>query len=129
LSQPFFLSAFTHLSIFEIFTKSTTDLTINSGRFFLLSGIALFLIDTPYILGVIGISSKPLMAKGNFVFKILFSLQFALGIFFLYMFLAIGLSIGSNPSTNTLANLILCYALLIEGVISLAATLHKSWLK
>jgi hypothetical protein len=77
----------------------------------------------------IGINSKPLISKENFVFKILFGLQFALGIFILYMFLAVGLSIGSNPTSNTLANLVLCYALLIEGVISIGATFFKSWLK
>jgi hypothetical protein len=118
-----------HLSTFEIFTKSTTDLTINSGRFFLLSGIALFLIEIPLIFRFIGFSTEPLIPKDNFVFKILFGLQFILGIFFLYMFTAIGLSIGSNPVSNTLANLVLCYALLIEGVISIAATFFRAWLK
>ena len=124
-----FLSTTMHLSIFEIFTKSTTDLTINLGRFFLLSGVALLLIETPYIFRVTGISPEPLIAKGNFAFKILFGLQFILGIFFLYMFLAVGLSISLNPVSNTLANSVLCYALLIEGVISVAATFFKAWLK
>jgi hypothetical protein len=124
-----FLSTTMHLSIFEIFTKSTTDLTINLGRFFLLSGIALFLMETPFIFRIAGLGSEPLIPKGNFAFKILFGLQFMKGIFFLYMFGAIGLSIGANPSSNTLANLILCYALLIEGIISLGATFFKAWLK
>jgi hypothetical protein len=124
-----FLSTTMHLTIFEIFTKSTTDLTINLGRFFLLSGIAVFLIEIPFIFRATWISSKPVISKGNFVFKILFGLQFILGIFFLYMFIAVGLSIGSNPNSNTLANLVLCYALLIEGVISVEATFLKAWLK
>jgi hypothetical protein len=124
-----FLSTTMHLSIFEIFTKSTTDLTVNSGRFFLLSGIALLLMEIPFIFKAAGLGKEPLIPKGNFTFKILFGLQFIIGIFFLYMFAAIGLSIGANPSSNTLANLILCYALLIEGIISVGATVFKAWLK
>jgi hypothetical protein len=123
------LSTTAQLSFIDIFTKNTTDFTINVGRFFLLSGIAIFLIETPNILRIAEINAKPVQSNRPFVIKILFGLQVALGIFFLYMFSMIILSISSNHSSGTLANLVLCYSLLIAGAISLASTIPKAWLK
>jgi hypothetical protein len=69
------LLIFTPLSIFSIFTASTTDLMINMGRFFLLSGIALFLIEIPSILKMIGFTQKTTQLKSNLGYKIFFLLQ------------------------------------------------------
>jgi len=66
------LLIFTPLSIFSIFTASTTNLMINVGRFFLLSGIALFLLDIPSILKIIGLSQETTQSKGNLGYKMLF---------------------------------------------------------
>jgi hypothetical protein len=66
------LLIFTPLSIFSIFTASTTDLMINVGRFFLLGGIALFLLDIPSILKIIGLTQETTQSKGNLGYKMLF---------------------------------------------------------
>jgi hypothetical protein len=126
------LLIFTPLSIFSIFTANTTNSMINVGRFFLLSGIALFLLNIPSILKTLGlIQEKPQTTspKGNLTYKILFGLQLALGLISFYMFFAVSLSIGVHPETNTLANIIFIYALLATSLVSFGATLLKTWIK
>jgi len=120
---------FTPLSFFNIFTASTTNFMINMGRFFFLSGIALFLIEIPSILKITGLSQQTTQSKGNFGYKILFLLQLAMGFISFYMFFAVTVYIAQYPAANTLANLILACALLFTGFISFGATLLKTWLK
>jgi hypothetical protein len=46
-----------------------------------------------------------------------------------YMFFAVTVYIGQYLEANTLANLILTFALLFTGFISFGATIFKTWLK
>jgi hypothetical protein len=123
------LLIFTPLSIFSIFTASTTDLMTNMGRLFLLSGIALFLLEIPSILKIIGLTQETTQSKGNLGYKMLFLLTLAMIFTSFYMFFAVTVYIGQNPEANTLANLILTFALLFTGFISFGATIFKTWLK
>jgi hypothetical protein len=123
------LLIFTPLSIFSIFTASTTDLMINMGRFFLLSGIALFLLEIPSILKITGLTQETTQPKGNLGYKMLFLLQLAMIFTSFYMFFAVTAYIGQYPAANTLANLILTFALLFTGFISFGATIFRTWLK
>jgi hypothetical protein len=123
------LLIFTKLSFFSIFTASTTDLMINTGRFFLLSGIALFLLEIPSILKIRGLTPKTKQTKDNLGYKILFCLQLAMIFITFYMFFAVIYYMGQYSEANTLANLILSFALLFTGFISFGATIFKTWLK
>jgi predicted RNA-binding Zn-ribbon protein involved in translation (DUF1610 family) len=130
-----FLLTVKQLSIVSIFTSNTTDLTTNIGRFFLLSGFALFFIEIPSILRMLGLSSKapptetPSLPKNKPARLILFALQIILGIVALYMAFAILIYIGQYPLTNTVSNVILIYALMLTSFISIGATVLSTWLK
>jgi hypothetical protein len=123
------LLIFTNVSIFTIFTASTTDLMINTGRFFLLSGIAISLLEMPSMLKIIGLTPKTTQTKDNLGGKILFCLQLAMIFIIFYMFFAVIYYIGQYPEANTIANLILSFALLFTGFITFGATIFKTWLK
>jgi hypothetical protein len=70
---------------------------INVGRFFLLSSIALFLLDIPSILKIIGLTQETTQSKGNLGYKMLFLLQIALIFISFYMFFAVTVYIGQYP--------------------------------
>jgi hypothetical protein len=117
------------LSFFDIFTKSTTDIMINLGRFFLLSGIAVFIVEIPSLLQIIGLTQKISIPKNNFIYKILFLLQLAMIVTTFYLFFAVTAYMSQGSGANSLANAILNFALLFAAFISFGATIFKTWLK
>jgi hypothetical protein len=117
------------LSFFDIFTKSTTDLMVNLGRFFLLSGIAVLIVEIPSLLQIIGLTQKISIPKNNFIHKILFLLQLAMIVTTFYLFFAVTAYMSQGSGANSLANAILNLALLFTAFISFGATIFKTWLK
>ena len=123
------LLIFTPLSVFSIFTANTTDFMINLGRFFLLSGIALFLLEIPNALKIIGVKHEFAQSNSKLQSKVLFPLNLAMTFVSFYMAFAVIGYVSQNPASDTLANLILAVAMLLTGSISLGATVFKTWLK
>jgi hypothetical protein len=123
------LMTLAQLSFFDIFTKSTTDVMINLGRFFLLSGIAVFIIEIPGLLKIIGLTQKISIPKNSFLYKILFLLQIAMIVTTFYLFFAVTAYMSQGAGANSLANTLLNFALLFTAFISFGATIFKTWLK
>jgi predicted RNA-binding Zn-ribbon protein involved in translation (DUF1610 family) len=115
----------TPYSITSLFTESITDLNINIGRFFLLSGLALFLLDIPNIKRT-GRINQP---KKNKINKLMSITHIILGSTTVYLFMAVSLSISQFPQTATTANLILIGALLFSSLISFGAAIYCLKLK
>ena len=117
------------LSFSDIFTKSTTDVMINLGRFFLLSGIALFIVEIPNLVQIFGVTQKIRLPKNNFIYKLFFLVQLAMIFATFYLFFAVTAYMSQVAGANSLANLILTFALLFTAFISFGATILKTWLK
>jgi len=125
-----FLTIFTPLSFTSIFTSSTTNFAINAGRFFLLSGLALILVEFPGQLKAIGLKPKAdLFFEKSLTRRTLYWAQFAAGLVSLYLFLAIILYMITYQQTDIAANFVLSCVTLIIGLTSFGATTRKSWLK
>ena len=123
------LSIFTPLSITGIFTSNTTDIAINMGRFFLLSGIAMILVQFPTQLKKHGFNIKSeFFAENSFARKALYWLQLGIGVISMYIFIAVVLYMTTYQKTDIAANYILSCVVLIIGITSFAATAQKSWL-
>jgi len=123
------LLVFTPLSVFSIFTANTTDLMINIGRFFLISGFALFLLEIPSMLKMIGLNRELGQSDFKFGSKLFFPLQLATIFISFYMTFAVIAFIVQNPTSDTLANSVLAVTILFTGLIPLVATVFKTWLK
>jgi len=123
------LLTYTPLTFLGIFTESNTDLMVNLGRFFLLSGMAVFLLYIPSTIKTMLRPQETVQSKTNFGYKILHWVQLVIGIICFYMYIAINISIGGNPQNNTLANFILTYALLLTSLSSFGVFFQKNWLK
>jgi hypothetical protein len=117
------------LSFFDIFTKNTTDVMINLGRFFVLSGIAVFIVEIPNVLQIIGLTPKTGLSKNSSIYKILFVFQLAMIVTTFYMFFAVTAYMSQGSGANSLANAILNFSLLFTAFISFGATIFKTWLK
>ena len=102
---------------------------INLGRFFLLSGIAVFIVEIPSLLQIIGLTQKISIPKNSFIYKILFLLQLAMIATTFYLFFAVTAYMSQGAGANSLANAILNFALLFTAFISFGATIFKTWLK
>lgn len=101
---------------------------INGNLFWLLIVASILNIFTAIKIGQIRKSST-FQPKSNLGRKTLFYLQIAMMFTSFYMFFAVTVYLGQNPAANTLANLILPFALLFTGFISFGATIFKTWLK
>ena len=123
------LITFTSIPLLNVFTTSTTNTTVNIGRFFFLGGLTLFLDDLPDVSKRLrrGLCYLRLQVyRGR---KIIHGVQFLMSFLSLYLFLAIGAYMSQTPSDVTPANLILVGTTLITCLTSFWIVKCKTWLQ
>lgn len=128
LSSAAFIIVFTPVSLHRLFFVDSTSVDVNSGRFFLLAGLALFLDDLPDCSKNISRFLDALKLKAYQGRKALFALQLSTGIICLYLSLAIAVFTVQNPA-RALPDSFLIGSLLITSLTSLALVRRKKWLK
>ena len=110
---------FTPVSIFSIFIVNSTSIDVNAGRVLLLGGLALVLDDLPDVHGTIDASLNWLKHKAGQWGKVVSAVHIVTGALSFYIFVAVSLALFYDPTSVTLANLIVIVSSLITGVTSL----------
>jgi uncharacterized membrane protein len=115
--------------ILSMFTIYTTDVGVNTERFFLLGGLTLVIDDLPDVSKGLKSGFKSLKSSAQQHGKLLHAVQVVMGFLALYFFLAISIYIPQHSDEATLANLILLGTLFITVVTAFANVKRKVWLK
>ena len=120
---------FTSVSIISLFTSNITDLPINVGRFFILSGMALVLDDLPDVSRVTAGALSWLKARAYQGRKVIHAVQFLMGGICLYFAASVILWMVINPSQLTVANVIFAGTLIVSSAMSFMSVKRKIWLR
>ncbi len=123
-----FVIAFTSVSLIMLFLINSANIAVNAGRFFVLTGLTLFLDDLPDCSKRVESALNKFKAKVYQVRKGIHALQLITGLVSFYVFLAVALSMSHNV-TLTVSNFLTMATLLITSITSLACVKRKAWLK
>ena len=120
---------FTPVYLPNIFFINNTSLDINAGRVFLLGGLALVLDDLPDVHGRIDSFLNWLKTKAGQGGKLVSVVHIITGAITFYIFVAMTLTMVYDPTSVTLANLIVLISAFITGVTSFIFVKRSVWLK
>jgi hypothetical protein len=127
-TSSFCILAFTSISLVGLFLINTSNVAINAGRFFVLTGITLLLDDLPDVSKRIE-SSLNIIKSGFYkIRKAIHVLQFVTGIATFYVFLTILLTEIKNWNIG-LNNAFTMGTLLVTSITSFIFFKRKAWLK
>jgi len=127
LSSSIFVVAFTSVSLIMLFLINSSNIAVNAGRFFVLTGLTLFLDDLPDCSKRVESVLNKFKSKVYQVRKVIHALQLVTGLASFYVFLAVALSMSHNV-TLSISNLLTMGTLLITSITSLACVKRKAWL-
>jgi hypothetical protein len=123
-----FVVLFSPVNLLYLFLITTSNLTVNVGRFFVLGGLTLLLDDLPDVSDRVEVSLNWVKRRACEAQMILHALQLVTGLATLYILAAILLSTAQNPS-RALSLIFLISTLIITVLTSLAHVIRKDWLK
>jgi hypothetical protein len=119
--------AFTSVSLIMLFLINSSNIAVNAGRFFVLTGLTLFLDDLPDCSKRVESVLNKFKSKVYQVRKVIHALQLVTGLASFYVFLAVALSMSHNV-TLSISNLLTMGTLLITSITSFACVKRKAWL-
>ena len=120
--------AFTSVSLVMLFLVNSSSLAVNTGRFFLLTGLTLVLDDLPDVSKRVESTLNKIKSQACRIRRVFHVLQFVTGAITFYIVLAIAVFEIQHPSTN-IANYLTMGTLLVTSITSFACVKRKSWLK
>jgi hypothetical protein len=123
-----YVLAFTSVSLVTLFLVNTGNVSINAGRFFVLTGLTLFLDDLPDVSKRIESALNKIKAQAYRVRNAFHVLQLITGVVTLYIFLAI-LTFSIYHLEANIANFVTMGTLLVTSFTSFACVKRKAWLK
>ena len=123
-----FVVFFTPVSLIDIFLITSSDLAINTGRFFILAGLTLLLDDLPDVSERIESMLNWVKTKACQARRVLHVLQIVTGLVSLYLLVSISITTTLNPE-GIVNNIFLISSLTITVITSLALVKRKAWLK
>jgi len=128
LSSSVAVVAFTSVSLIMIFLINSSNITVNTCRFFILAGAALLLDDLPDVSKRVESALNKFKSGVYCIRKTIHVLQLVTGLITLYVVFAIAFSVVHNPAL-TFANCLTMCTLLITSITSFACVRRKTWLK
>jgi len=128
LFASLFVVFFTPVSLIDIFLITSSDLAINTGRFFILAGLTLLLDDLPDVSERIESMLNWVKTKACQARRVLHVLQIVTGLVSLYLLVSILITTTLNPE-GIVNNIFLISSLTITVITSLAFVKRKAWLK
>jgi len=128
LSSAFYIIAFTSVSLVALFLINSSNIAVNAGRFFALTGLTLFIDDLPDVSKRIESTLNKIKAGFCHIRKAIYILQLITGSISLYVFLAVVLSF-SHKTSLTISNFLTMSTFLITSITSFALVKRKAWLK
>jgi hypothetical protein len=123
-----YVVVFTSVSLVTLFLVSTGSVAINAGRFFVLTGLTLFLDDLPDVSKRVESTLNKLKSQVYRVRKAFYALQLITGVVTLYIFLAI-LIFSIDHSEANIFNFVTMGTLIVTSLTSFACVKRKTWLK
>jgi hypothetical protein len=126
-TSSFCVLAFSSVSLVGLFLVNTSNVAVNAGRFFVLTGATLLLDDLPDVSKRIEVSLNKVKTGFYKIRKAIHVLQFVTGVATLYVFLSILLTEIKNWNIS-LNNAFTMGTLLITSVTSFMFVKRKAWL-
>ena len=126
-TSSFCVLAFSSVSLVGLFLVNTSNVAVNAGRFFVLTGATLLLDDLPDVSKRIEISLNKVKTGFYKIRKAIHVLQFVTGAASLYVFLSILLTEIKNWNIS-LNNAFTLGTLLITSITSFMFVKRKAWL-
>jgi hypothetical protein len=126
-TSSFCVLAFSSVSIVGLFLVNTSNVAVNAGRFFVLTGVTLLLDDLPDVSKRIEVSLNKVKTGFYKIRKAIHVLQFVTGVATLYVFLSILLTEIKNWNIG-LNNAFTMGTLLITSITSFMFVKRKAWL-
>lgn len=127
VTSSIYVIAFTSVSLVMLFLINSSNVAVNAGRFFVLTGVTLFLDDLPDCSKRVESALNKFKSKVYQIRKVIHVLQLATGLVALYVFIAVAMSMSHNI-TLSVSNFLTMGTLLITSVTSLACVKRKAWL-
>ena len=127
-TSAIYVVAFTSVSLVMLFLVNSSSLAVNTGRFFVLTGVTLVLDDLPDVSTRIESTLNKIKSQAFRIRHAFHILQFLTGVITFYIVLAIVIFEIQHPSTN-FANYLTMGTLLVTSITSFACVKRKAWLK
>jgi hypothetical protein len=128
VSSSALVTAFTSISLPNLFFVDSYSVGVNAGRVCFLTGLALFLDDLPDVNKKVEAGLNRIKAKAYQIRKSLHVLQFVTGCFAFYCCLSMILSTFVDTS-SAMPNAFVIGSLLVTSITSLACVKRGAWLK
>ncbi len=123
-----FVVAFTSVSLEKLFIVNSANIAVNAGRFFVLTGLTLFLDDLPDVSKHIESALNKIKFRAYQLRKTIHIAQLVSGLFTFYIFLTIALS-SIQHQAFTVSNFLTMGTMLITSITAIAFVKRKAWLK
>jgi hypothetical protein len=123
-----YVVTFTSVSLVMLFLINSSSLAVNTGRFFVLTGLTLVLDDLPDVNKKVESFLNKIKSQACRVRPVLHYLQLVTGVVCFYIFAGILAFVVLHPSTN-FANYFTMGTLLVTSITSFASVKKKAWLK
>jgi len=123
-----YVIAATSVSLVMLFLVNSADLAVNTGRFFVLTGLTLVLDDLPDVSTKVESALNKLKTQVYRIRMVFHGLQFVTGAVTMYIFLAVAMYLSHHP-TWTISNYLTLSTLLVTSVTSFACVKKRTWLK
>lgn len=127
-TSTIYVVAFTSVGLVMLFLVNSSSLAVNTGRFFILTGLTLVLDDLPDVSKKMESTLNKVKSQACRIRGVFHYLQLITGAVSFYIFLAIAVFEVLHPSTN-LANYLTMGTLLVTSITSFACVKRKAWLK
>ena len=128
ISSAIFVIVFTSVGLISLFLVNSSNIAVNAGRFFVLTGITLLLDDLPDVSKRVESALNKVKSKAYQIRKIIHAAQLVTGLVTFYVFLAIALSSIEHHSF-TVSNFLTIGTLVITSFTAFAFVKRKAWLK
>ena len=119
---------FTPYSLDRLFIVNSSNVGVNTGRFFVLTGLVLFLDDLPDVSKHIESALNKVKSVAYKLRKVIYGAQLISGLVTFYIFLTIALS-SFEHHAFTVSNFLTMGTILITSVTAFAFVKRKDWLK
>ena len=128
LTSSVYVIAFTSVSLIELFLVNSANVAVNTGRFFVLTGLALFLDDLPDVSKRVESTLNKVKSGFCRVRKGVHFLQLGTGLVTFYVFLSV-LLYTIQHGVLTISNILTMGTLLVTSLTAFAFVRRKAWLK
>ena len=128
LTSSVYVIAFTSVSLMTLFLVNSANVEVNTGRFFVLTGLTLILDDLPDVSRRVEFTLNKVKSGVCRIRKGIHIIQLATGLVTFYVFICVLLT-TINHGSLTISNGLTTGTLLITSITAFACVKRQAWLK